>query len=113
LPVPERTTAGQPVSAGPPIIPRPAQLTGGGDPLDVSGTVRILAGTEVDEPTRDLLSSALRSAGAREVVIAGLAEPASGGLTVVAGLLGNRTVADRLRAAAGAVPARLPAEGYA
>ncbi|QNP68816.1 beta-N-acetylglucosaminidase domain-containing protein [Streptomyces roseirectus] len=102
-------------AALPEVTPRPQQLTANGGPLTVPSRVRVLTAGQPDRPTRDLVVSVLRAAGATSVEESPL--PATGveadGLTVVVGVIGDVRVADALRAAGGQVPASLPAEGYA
>jgi hyaluronoglucosaminidase len=104
--------AEQSAGSPPSITPRPQQLARTGPDLAVTGKVQVRAAAEVDRPTRDLVVSMLRRAGARQVEVVGLDAAATRRLTVVIGPVRNPVVAEALRAAGGQVPAELPAEGY-
>ena len=101
----------------PPVWPRPQQLAANGGDVHVSGTVVVRAAAEVDDPTRNLVVSVLKAAGADRVDVVDLADgnaPTSQpAVDVVVGPIGNSAVAAALRAAGGSVPGDLPAEGYA
>jgi hyaluronoglucosaminidase len=111
---PARALAGH-VPGLPSITPRPQLVTRNGTDLVVPGKVRLRVASEADRPTKDLVVSVLRGAGARDVDVAGLDEssPESRRLTVVVGPVGDPRVAEALRAAGGRAPADLPTEGYA
>ncbi|KAA2262443.1 beta-N-acetylglucosaminidase [Solihabitans fulvus] len=99
----------------PSITPRPQQLVGNGFGLTVPSKARVLAADEVDGPTRDLVTSVLRGAGATDVTVGPLGGPSgdAAGLTVLVGPLADPAVAAALRAATDRKPPTLPAEGYA
>ncbi|MHC5902788.1 beta-N-acetylhexosaminidase family protein [Streptomyces sp. S6] len=119
LVLPFLLTAPPPASAAvslPEVTPRPQQLAANGDPLTVPSRVRVLTAGQPDRPTRDLVVSVLRSAGATEIEESPL--PATGveagDLSVVIGGVTDSRVTDALRAAGGRLPSTpLPAEGYA
>jgi len=96
------------------VVPRPQTLTRTGADLVVPGKVRVRAAAEADRPTKDLVVSVLRGAGARDVEVADLGDsrPDPARLTVVVGPVANPQVAGALRTAGGQVPQELPAEGY-
>ncbi|MFD7500790.1 beta-N-acetylglucosaminidase domain-containing protein [Streptomyces sp. NPDC059850] len=106
------TAAGAPAAGGaralPPVVPRPQTMTRLGPDVAVPATVRVVYGDGVDQPTRDLVASVLRRAGARH--LRGGSGP---GLTVTVGRITDARVAAALRAAGGRVPGELRAEGYA
>ncbi|MEU8567376.1 beta-N-acetylglucosaminidase domain-containing protein [Streptomyces pathocidini] len=99
------------------VTPRPQEMTANGGPLRVPSRVRVLLGEGADKPTRKLVVSVLRGAGARQVDVkplAGAPERKVGELTVVVGRLGDATVTEALKQAGGSLPADAgAAEGYA
>ncbi|MFC8229449.1 beta-N-acetylglucosaminidase domain-containing protein [Streptomyces sp. NPDC057287] len=112
-------SAGGAQSAERPVVtPTPQRMKSAGRDLRVPDRVRLVLGDDVDAPSAEVIKKALASAGARHIITstAGNAAPASRGhraaLTVVAGSVKDRTVADALRAAGGTVPGTLVAEGY-
>ncbi|GAB3426976.1 beta-N-acetylhexosaminidase family protein [Flindersiella endophytica] len=100
-------------AALPAVTPRPQSLERNGVGLPVHGTVRLHLAPGVDQPTRDLVTSILRSAGAGTVTVTGLAGVRKTGLSVVVGPAGDARVAAALRSAGGRLSAGRPAEGYA
>ncbi|WP_063727507.1 beta-N-acetylglucosaminidase domain-containing protein [Streptomyces sp. RTd22] len=92
----------------PSVVPRPQEMARLGPDVRVPAEVRVVYGDGVDQPTRELVASVLRRAGARH--LRGGSGP---GLTVTVGRLADAPVANALRAAGGRAPAELPAEGYA
>ncbi|MFI0773403.1 beta-N-acetylglucosaminidase domain-containing protein [Streptomyces sp. NPDC021212] len=92
----------------PSVVPRPQAMARLGPDVVVPREVRVVYGDGVDRPTRDLIASVLRRAGAKRL---------RGGygpqLTVTVGRIADASVAAALRAAGGRVPGELPAEGYA
>nr|WP_078510511.1 beta-N-acetylglucosaminidase domain-containing protein [Streptomyces himastatinicus] len=92
----------------PSVVPRPQEMARLGPDVRVPAEVRVVYGDGVDQPTRELVASVLRRAGARH--LRGGSGP---GLTVTVGRLADAPVAKALRAAGGRAPAELPAEGYA
>ncbi|MFI0732468.1 beta-N-acetylglucosaminidase domain-containing protein [Streptomyces sp. NPDC021225] len=106
------STAGAAPARGPgplpSVVPRPQEMARLGPDVTVPAVVRVVYGDEVDRPTRDLVASVLRRAGAKR--LRGGSGP---GLTVTVGLLADARVAEALRAAGGRAPEELPAEGYA
>lgn len=108
--VPDRAETG---AALPSVTPRPQSLERNGVGVLVRGAVRLHLAPGVDGPTRSLVTSVLRSAGAGSVTTAGLTEVRRTGLSVVVGPAGDGRVAAALRSAGGRLPAGLPAEGYA
>jgi hyaluronoglucosaminidase len=110
-PVPEPAETAAPLPA---ITPTPQTLERNGTGLLVRGTaVRLRLGSGVDAPTRELVTSVLRSAGAGSVSVTGLGGARSSGLDVVAGPAADPRVAGALRTAGGRLPRGRPAEGYA
>ncbi|ADI03280.1 hypothetical protein SBI_00159 [Streptomyces bingchenggensis BCW-1] len=110
--LPGATAAGAAPAGGagplPSVVPRPQAMARLGPDVTVPAEVRVVYGDEVDRPTRDLVASVLRRAGAKR--LRGGSGP---GLTVTVGRLADARVAEALRAAGGRVPEELPAEGYA
>ncbi|MET8976543.1 beta-N-acetylglucosaminidase domain-containing protein [Streptomyces sp. NPDC004539] len=103
-------------AALPEVTPRPQQLAANGAPLTVPSRVRVLTAGQPDRPTRDLVVSVLRTAGATQIEESPLPDTGvgAGDLTVVIGGATDSRVTDALRAAGGTLPsAPLPAEGYA
>jgi len=92
----------------PSVVPRPQTMARLGPDVAVPAEVRVVYGDGVDRPTRDLVASVLRRAGAQR--LRGGAGP---GLTVTVGRISDARVAKALRAAGGRGPGELPAEGYA
>ncbi|MEU0130477.1 beta-N-acetylglucosaminidase domain-containing protein [Streptomyces sp. NPDC006289] len=119
---PVTTVSHAPGAARPPappvVTPTPQRMTPAGRDLRVPDRVRLVLGDDVDAPSVDVIERALASAGARHIDTgpAGDAPSASRAhrakLTVVAGSIRDRAVADALRAAGGTVPGTLVAEGY-
>jgi len=117
--LPSSFTAPPPASASadlPDVTPRPQELAANGDPLTVPSRVRVLTAGQPDRPTRDLVVSVLRAAGAtqieeRPLPVTGVG---AGDLSVVIGGITDPRVTDALRAAGGRLPStQLPTEGYA
>ncbi|WP_155056581.1 beta-N-acetylhexosaminidase family protein [Streptomyces blattellae] len=113
-------TAGRPRAEAPslPVVtPQPQRMTSNGGDLTVPATVRLARADDLDEPTEQLVTAALRRAGAQRIETVGLdaARTGSGSepLTVVVGPLSDDRVADALRSAGGQVPETERAEGYA
>src|SRR5262245_35579660 len=109
-PVPDQAEG---VAALPSVTPRPQSLERNGVGLLVGGAVRLHLASSVDQPTRELVTSILRAAGAGTVTATGLSGVRKTGLSVVVGPAGDAKVAAALRSAGGQVPAGRPAEGYA
>ena len=106
-----------PSAALPVVTPTPQSMKSAGRDLRVPDRVRLVIGDDVDASSVDAIKRALASAGARHIdtTAAGGSAPAPGAharLTVVAGSIKDRAVADALRAAGGTVPGTLIAEGY-
>ncbi|WP_445518759.1 beta-N-acetylglucosaminidase domain-containing protein [Streptomyces sp. NEAU-174] len=92
----------------PVVTPRPQEMSRIGADIHVPTRVRLVISDGVDRPTRDLVTSVLRRAGASRIQ-----DGPGPKLTVTVGRIADPRVARALRAAGGEVPARLPAEGYA
>ncbi|MFI2780670.1 beta-N-acetylhexosaminidase family protein [Streptomyces sp. ALB3] len=113
-------TRAAPAPAGnlPVVTPTPQRMERAGRDVRVPDRVRLLLGDDVDASAIDVIRNALASAGARHIdtTPAGDAAPASRAhgrtLTVVAGSVKDRAVADALRTAGGTVPGTPVAEGY-
>ncbi|MFD6278510.1 beta-N-acetylglucosaminidase domain-containing protein [Streptomyces sp. NPDC060209] len=107
-----------PSAALPVVTPTPQQMKSAGRDLRVHERVRLVLGDDVDDASADVIKQALASAGARHIdtTAAGGAASASRAhgakLTVVAGSIKDRAVADALRTTGGTVPGTLVAEGY-
>lgn len=92
----------------PVVTPRPQEMSRIAADIHVPARVRLVISDGVDRPTRDLVTSVLRRAGASRIQ-----DGPGPTLTVTVGRIADPRVARALRAAGGEVPARLPAEGYA
>ncbi|MFS7873329.1 beta-N-acetylglucosaminidase domain-containing protein [Streptomyces asiaticus] len=92
----------------PVVTPRPQEMSRIGADIRVPTRVRLVISDGVDRPTRDLVTSVLRRAGASRIQ-----DGPGPKLTVTVGRIADPRVTRALRAAGGEVPARLPAEGYA
>ncbi|MEU1365293.1 beta-N-acetylglucosaminidase domain-containing protein [Streptomyces sp. NPDC005803] len=88
----------------PPITPTPQSVENRQDRITITPTVTLVAGGTVDGPTLDVVTAALRDAGAQRVVRAG--RPAAHGLNVHVGDAGA-LAAQKLEG-----PSELPADGY-
>lgn len=98
--------AGPPVKAQdtPAITPTPQSVKSRPDRITITPTVTLVAGETADEPTLDVVTAALRKAGAQRVVRA--TRPAPNGLNVHVGDAGA-LAAQKLEG-----PSELPADGY-
>ncbi|WP_246097704.1 glycoside hydrolase family 20 zincin-like fold domain-containing protein, partial [Streptomyces botrytidirepellens] len=85
--------AGGAVGPLPSVVPRPQEMARLGPDVRVPSDVRVVYGDGVDQPTRELVASVLRQAGARH--LRGGSGP---GLTVTVGRLADAPVAKALRA---------------
>ena len=92
-------------TAVPVVSPTPRSITRTTADIDVPATVGVVFDAGVDEPTRDLVTRALESAGA--AVVEG-----SGPLTVRVGALEAADITEVLTARGVSAPAPMPAEGY-
>ncbi|MFJ8751543.1 beta-N-acetylglucosaminidase domain-containing protein [Streptomyces sp. NPDC102441] len=103
-----------PSASLPVVTPTPQHMKPAGRDLHVPERVRLVLGDDVDAPSTDVIKRALASAGARHIVTDAASAPRAHGatLTVVAGSVKDRAVADALRATGGTVPGTLVAEGY-
>ncbi|MER7875393.1 beta-N-acetylglucosaminidase domain-containing protein [Streptomyces solisilvae] len=109
LPTGAAATAATAPGPLPVVTPRPQEMSRIGADVHVPDRVRLVIADGVDRPTRDLITSVLRRAGASR--IQGGAGPK---LTVTVGRIADPRVVRALRAAGGRVPGGpLPAEGYA
>lgn len=110
-------TDGAPSASAPVVTPTPQHMKSTGRDLRVPDRVRLVLGDDVDAPSTEVIKKALASAGARHISTsrtgAAAASRAHGAaLTVVAGSVKDRAVADALHATGGTVPGTLVAEGY-
>lgn len=107
-----------PSAALPVVTPTPQRMKSAGRDLRVPEHVRLVLGDDVDAPSTEVIKQALASAGARRIDTSAAGDSASASstpgakLTVVAGSIKDRAVADALHAAGGTVPGTLVAEGY-
>lgn len=114
----ESPAAGSASAARLPVVtPTPQDMRSAGRDLRVPERVRLVLGADVDAPSTEVIKRALASAGARHIDTAtagdtAQAPTAPGGLTVVAGSIKDRAVADALHTAGGTVPGTLVPEGY-
>ncbi|KPC78371.1 beta-N-acetylglucosaminidase [Streptomyces sp. NRRL S-4] len=106
-------------SASPPVVtPTPQRMKSAGRDIRVPARVRLVLGDDVDDRSADDIKQTLTAAGASHIdtTTAGDSGPAplahGAELTVVAGSVRNKAVADALRAAGGTVPGTPVAEGY-
>jgi hyaluronoglucosaminidase len=109
------TTEGAPVVQErtdplPAFTPTPQSVRWIGPDVPVPGTVALVAGDGVDEPTTSLVTEVLTAAGAERV---DRGDGTEADLTVRIGPTGDRAVAGALEAVGLELPERLPAEGYA
>ncbi|MEU1472282.1 beta-N-acetylglucosaminidase domain-containing protein [Streptomyces sp. NPDC005761] len=88
----------------PAITPTPQSVESRQDRVTITPTVTLVAGKTADEPTLDVVTAALRTAGAQRVVRA--TRPARNGLNVHVGDAGA-LAAQKLEG-----PSELPADGY-
>lgn len=110
-PTPGPTAAPGPL---PGVTPPPRRMWRDGADAVVSGTVTLRVARSVDRPTRELLVSLLKRAGASEVLTVPLTGSAGDtALTVLAGAVADPPVAMALRAAGAVPPHPLPPQGYA
>jgi hyaluronoglucosaminidase len=108
------TTEGEPVVQErtdqlPAVTPTPQSMRWIGPDVPVPGTVSLVAGDGVDDPTASLVTDVLTAAGADRVQ----RDDTDAELTVRIGPMGDRAIADALAAVGLDVPDELPAEGYA
>ncbi|WP_420036478.1 beta-N-acetylhexosaminidase family protein [Streptomyces sp. cg28] len=114
---PAPVSGAAPATRLPVVTPTPQNMRSAGRDLRVPDRVRLVLGSDVDAPSTEVIKRALASAGARHIdtTTPGHTAPASttrGALTVVAGSVKDRAVADALHAAGGTVPGTLVPEGY-
>lgn len=110
-----RSGASANVSSLPVVTPTPQDMHRIGQDVPVPERARVLLGGGVDQPTVDVIRSALTEAGATEIDVGPLAaaEQAPAALTVLVGSVEQPAVADFLDQAGAAPADPLPAEGYA
>ncbi|SED56005.1 beta-N-acetylhexosaminidase family protein [Streptomyces melanosporofaciens] len=110
LPTGAAATAATAAAPGPlPVVtPHPQEMSRIGADVHVPARVRLVVADGVDRPTRELVTSVLRRAGASRIQ-----DGPGPTLTVTVGRITDARVARALRAAGGRVPGELPAEGYA
>lgn len=110
------TASGTSADPAPPpqVTPQPQHIEPLGDAVAVPHEVGVIVDEAVDEPTRELLITIFRTAGAREVdVVEAGTSSAPGQLSVRVGLMSTTDVAANIEDAGVDVPRDLPAEGYA
>jgi hyaluronoglucosaminidase len=112
------TTEGDPVVQErndplPEVTPTPQSVRWIGPDVPIPGTVALVAGDDVDEPTTALVTEVLTAAGASEVERRDGGDDNDGELTVRIGTPADRSIAEALAAVGLDVPDQLPAEGYA
>lgn len=110
LPATASATAATAAAPGPPpvVTPHPREMSRIGADVHVPARVRLVVADGVDRPTRELVTSVLRHAGASRIQ-----DGPGPKLTVTVGRITDTRVVRALRAAGGRVPGELPAEGYA